>query len=323
MNSINSTEVESVIQNLELLMNKTDPNSSYLIKQKNFTFVINKLNEYNNKSAVNLNFFECEKKLRENLPSDTILRIVQINIASQYEKVLNEQVEYKVYDQNNNEIDLSVCQNIPIIVENKITNTSKLNIDKILKLKYAGIDLFNIKDKFFDDICIPYSDNETNSDMTLSDRVSDLFQNFSVCGDGCEYISFNETTISANCKCKIKQKINEEPEKGNFAEAIKAAFLYSNFGVIKCYELFFSLKGKLENIGFIVFTIMILGHIPGYIFYFTSKIKPIKNYLINEMKKAGYIPKEEYKKINNNSKKNQNKKKEKKEHHNPTKKNKK
>ena len=132
MNSINATEVDSVINNLQLIINNVEPNLSYIIKQKSFTLVLNKLNEYNEKSTVNLNFSECEKKLRENLPPDTILRIVQINIPSTNEKILNEQVEYKVYDQNNNEIDLSVCNNIPITVENKITNTSKLNMDKIL-----------------------------------------------------------------------------------------------------------------------------------------------------------------------------------------------
>ena len=181
---------------------------------------------YNENLSVNLDFTEYEKKLRENLPSDTILRIVQINIPPQDEKVLNEQVEYKVYD----------------LEENKLVGSSKLNMDKILELKNSGVDLFNIKDDFFNDICVSYSDNESNSDMILSDRVSDLFQNFSVCGEGCEYISFNETTVSVNCKCEIIQKFSEEPEKGNFAEAIEGVFLFSNFGLVKCYKLFFSLK---------------------------------------------------------------------------------
>ena len=267
MNSINSTEVDSVINNLQLIINNAKPNLSYIIKQKSFTLVLNKLNEYNEKSTVNLDFTECEKKLRENLPSDIILRIVQINVKPQNENILNEQVEYKVYDQNNIEQDLSVCNNIPITVENKITNTSKLNMDKILELKNLGVDLFNIKDEFFNDICRPYSDNETDSDMILSDRVNDLFQNFSVCGDGCDYNSFNETKMSVNCVCKIKQEISEEPEKGNFVESIKDAFLYSNFGVIKCIKLFFSPKGKMQNIGFIVFTMIIIGHIPEYIYF--------------------------------------------------------
>ena len=293
MNSINATEINSVVKNLDLIVKNSNPNYSYLIARKTFTLSLNKLNEYNKKSNVNIDFTECEKKLRETLPPDIILRIAQINIPPTKDKILNEQAEYRIYDQNNKEIDLSICSNISIIVENKIINSSKLNMYKILELKNSGVDLFNINDEFFHDICIPYSDNETNSDMILSDKINDLFQNFSVCGDGCKYQSFNETELSINCICNIKQEISLKPEEGNFVESIKIAFLYSNFGVIKCYKLFFSPKGKLENIGFFIFTIIILGNIPGYIFYLIRKITPIQNYLNKEMENTGYITKTE------------------------------
>ena len=61
MNSINATEVESIVKNLELIIKKVDPNSSFIIKQKSFTLLLNKLNEYNENSTVNLDFSECEK----------------------------------------------------------------------------------------------------------------------------------------------------------------------------------------------------------------------------------------------------------------------
>ena len=299
MKSINVNEVNSLIKNINLIIRKVEPTTSYLIKEDNFTLVLNKLNEYNENSTVNLDFSDCEKKLRENLPPETILRIVQINIPSTNEKILNEQVKYKVYDQNNNEIDLSVCNNIQINVENKITNSSKINMEEILELKNEGIDLFNINDEFFNDICMPYSDNETNSDMILSDRVNDLFKNYSVCGDGCEYQSFNETKMTVNCICNIKQEMNDETEEGNFPQSFKSAFFYSNFGVIKCHKLFFSSKGKLENGGFLTLTIIILGNIIIFIFYIINKIYPIQNYLKKEMENTGYINKNEGNENNN------------------------
>ena len=180
------------------------------------TLIIKKLDEYVEESTVNIEFFECEKRLKKFLPSDTELRIVQINIPHNNEKFLTDQVEYKIYDQNNNEIGLSECNDIIIPIEYEITNFATLDMEKILEFKNSGIDLFDIKDKFFNDICRPYSDSDANSDMVLSDRVSDLFQNYSVCGDDCEYDSFNDTKKSFNYLCKIKQNINEEPEKGNF-----------------------------------------------------------------------------------------------------------
>ena len=75
--------------------------------------------------------------------------------------------------------------------------------------------------------------------MILSDRINDLFQNYSICGDNCDYVSFNSKNILINYICRIKQNISEELVKGNFVETITGAFLYSNFDIVICYYIFF------------------------------------------------------------------------------------
>ena len=164
------------------------------------------------------------------------------------EKCLIDQVEYKIYDEKGDEIDLSICEHVDILIEYEIKNSSLLNLEKIAKFKEQGIDAFDINQKFFNDICYSYSDSNTSSDMILSDRISDIYQNYSICGEGCEYESFNYDKLTANCNCKVKQEINSENESPNFQTYIQTTFLDSNFGVIKCFNLVFSLKGKLENI---------------------------------------------------------------------------
>jgi hypothetical protein len=124
--------------------------------------------------------------------------------------------------------------------------------------------------------------------MILSDRVSDIYQNVSLCGDDCDYVSFDLEKMSVNCNCKVKQEASDEPEKGNFASSITSAFLDSNFGVIKCYKLVFSLKGKLKNAGFWIFVIFIIFEIVIYIYYCYTGILPIKKYIEKEMKENGY-----------------------------------
>ena len=289
LDEMNINDAKSMIANLDSIMDKINPDLSYVIKQEDISLIIKKSHEYVEESTVNINFLECEKRLRKNLPENTELRIVQLNIVQKDEKSLTDQVEYKVYDENNKVIDLSPCSDIIIPIEYELTDLSSLDLENILKFADLGVDVFNIKDEFFNDICRPYSDSDANSDMVLSDRVSDIYQNFSVCGDGCEYSSFNIESLSFNCDCKVKQEMSAEPEKGNFAESITGAFLYSNFGAIKCYKLFFSLEGKLDNIGFWIISSMILGHIPIYILYFLNKINPIKNFLKKEMENKGYI----------------------------------
>ena len=283
-----SKSISEIMNNLDVLMEGTDPEESYVINGAGYTAIIKDINEYVEDSTVNIDFTKCEQKLRLNLPGNIKLRILQLNIEKEDENSLTDQVEYKVYDEGGNSIDLTACNDVEINIEYELTDTSALDLDLISKFSDLGVDVFNLKDEFFNDICRPYSDDGSNSDMILSDRVSDIYQNVSLCGDDCEYVSFDFKKMSVNCNCKVKQEASSEPEKGNFASSITSAFLDSNFGVIKCYKLVFSLKGKLKNAGFWIFVIFIIFQITIYIYYCYTGILPIKKYIEKEMKENGY-----------------------------------
>ena len=66
-------------------------------------------------------------------------------------------------------------------------------------------------------------------------------------------------------------------------------FKGSNLSVIKCYELVFDFRNKFNNIGFCIFTCLIIIHIPIYIHYIINNITPIQKYIISEMSKFGYL----------------------------------
>ena len=179
-------------------------------------------------------------------------------------------------------MDLSYCKNVKITIQNKIQ--SPLDLEKFKYFKNKGIDIFQLEDDFFNDVCYPYSDENSDSDMILKDRVSDIYQNYSLCEKDCKYELFNDDPVYVNCSCNVKQEISKEIKEGNFKTFLKP-FLYSNFGIIKCYKLVFGIKGKLKNIGFWLFGILILFHLPIYIYYFIDKINPIKNYVDGVMEK--------------------------------------
>ena len=183
------------MNNLDELLEDNDPEESYVIRGKGYTIIIKDINKYFEDSTVNIDFTKCEEKLRLNLPENMRLRILQLNIEKEDENSLTDQVEYKIYDEVGNSIDLAVCNDVEINIEYKITDISALDLDLISKFSDLGVDVFNISDKFFNDICWPYSDDSSNSDMILSDRVSDIYQNFSLCGYDCEYASFNISII--------------------------------------------------------------------------------------------------------------------------------
>ena len=281
---------EEIINDLDNLIKSKDPKLVYLIKGDDFSVIIKPVNVYVEESTVNIDFSECEKKLKDNY-SDKKFRVLQVNMENKNENCLVDQVEYKIYDELGENINLSICSNVDIILEYKIKNTSLLNLEQISNFKEQGVDIFNIKHEFFNDICYPHSDNSSSSDMILSDRVTDIYQNFSICGKECEYKSFNLDKLSANCYCKVKEEVNSEMEEGNFQTYIASTFIYSNFGVAKCYNLVFNLKGKLKNVGFLIFGCFIIFHIPIYIFYFINGINPIIKYINNEMDTKGYSTK--------------------------------
>ena len=183
---------------------------------------------------------------------------------------------------------------IDIQVFYKMSNNSLINISFANFYKDLGIDVFNIKDSFFNDICHSYSDS--NNDLILLDRIKEIYQNYSICEDGCSYnkIILENKTISCNCKVKKNLNINETNLYFYQYDDLK---LDSNFGIFKCFNLVFSFKDKSKNIGFWIFLFLTISYIPLYISYFYKGLSPIKEYIINEMIEFGYIQKNKENKI--------------------------
>ena len=80
----------------------------------------------------------------------------------------------------------SVC--IKIIKYKEDAN--KIDINKAKILSEQGINMFNPKDNFFNDICYPY-DNPNKKDIIIKYRKDDIFQNITFCQDGCKYDGIN------------------------------------------------------------------------------------------------------------------------------------
>ena len=282
-----SKSKDEIINNLQDIIKDKDPDSLYLIEGNNYSIIIKPINVVVKESSCKIDFTECEKILKKEYPSKKF-RIVQINIENPNDRCITDQVEYKIFDELGQEINLSVCKDVQIQIEYNIKDTSSLDIQKISDFKDKGIDILNINDTFFNDICYPYADEETKSDMILSDRVSDIYQNYSLCGDECEYNSFNLDKMTVYCNCKVKQEVNSEITNGNFKTYLKDSFEKSNFGIIRCFNQFFSLKDIVKNSGFWIFVIMIVLHIPLYVLLLVNGMTAIKKFIANEMESKGY-----------------------------------
>ena len=238
-------------------------------------------------NSTHVNFKKCEEILRNklNIPSSEIITFLQLEIYSRNSQSLVNKVEYQAYNENKTIIDLSICNDADIQVFHLINNDS-YNLSDYNTFKDKGIDIFNINDEFFNNICNPFS--KSKNDLVLKDRIKDIYQNYSICDEDCVYNSINFENKTIACDCKVKTNLSIEEPTLNIIK-YNDIKIESNFGIIKCYKLVFSFNGKLTNIGFWIFLILVITHIPLLFYYFCKGIKPIKDYLLKEMISHGYI----------------------------------
>ena len=250
---ISETKRDELMETIPEIIKLIKIGESYESKSKrdNFTLSIKPLNASYQQNSTHINFKQCENILRDiyKIGPERIITFLQLEMVDNKEKSIVNQVEYQVYDDNKTKLDLSICNDSNIQIFFALKENS-LDIDIISFFKNKGIDIFNIKDSFFTDICQSFSDPKKQNDIVLEDRIKEIFQNFSVCND---------------------------------------IDIDSNFGLIKCYKLVFSFKGKKGNIGFWIFAFLVGLHIPLLINICYKGFKPIKEFIINEMEKHGYI----------------------------------
>ena len=282
--------IEDFVENLNATINNTDKNKTIIYEGDNYDSQINQIrnenpsNNNNNKGLKNnysyIDFSQCEYILRNHykifLPET--LTFVEIDINREEINQITDQIEYACYDSKGNLLDLSLCEGTIIYVTYQIKNTSNINLATVSYYIDKGIDVFNINDPFFNDICYPFS-TEDGRDIILEDRRKEIFQNISLCEENCEYSSFSLENLTITCACNVKTKINTKITPNFFYKGFKSIFINSNFQVVKCYKLVFTIIGKKGNIGFWIFFILTISHFPFYIWLCIRKIKPLINYI--------------------------------------------
>ena len=191
---------EEFISNLDDLMLDIEIGKVYEMKADDYEVKISPINFKDfEDSSTYINFLNCENTLREHnhLPPDSILTVIQIEIYKYDDKSLTNQVEYAVYNDKRIKLDLSACEKDKIEINYAITNSSIIDLGKISYYSEIDVDVLNIKDNFFNDICYPFSNN--NSDIILKDRRNDIYQNFSLCDNNCEYSKMNISLMQISC----------------------------------------------------------------------------------------------------------------------------
>ena len=294
---LNYGTIEDIIDNIdEIMKDNVNLGETYECEKENYSIFVYPINSKLLDKKTHIESFEC-------LSNKSAVTFFQIEIKNDNKKSLVNKVEYLAFDEQKNKIDLSQCNNSNIKILYGIKNNSDLDMSVVKSFKDSDINLFNINDEFFNDICYSYSEN--GNDLILEDRIKDLYQDFTLCEEGCYFDKIDINSMLISCQCNIKENITIEIKEINDEKAVEK-ITSLNFEIIKCYNLAFSFKGKMKNYGFWILSILFLFYFIFLINYSCNGIKPIKDYIFNEMIKYGYMNKKSsiQKKFGSNGKRN-------------------
>ena len=145
-------------------------------------------------------------------------------------------------------------------------------------LHYPDVELSNISDPFYNDICNTFK-TDVDTDMTLNDRRDEYYIASSLCEDGCEIvkISNKESNEPASlCKCNLKYEVYFNENYG--VKDNVPSISYSNAKSIKCISETFNKNSISSNVIFWIFLIVILFLIImliRYVFYGNKVVRRV------------------------------------------------
>ena len=209
--------------------------------------------------------------------NECFLKIIKYNYTNE-KRILNDNITY---------------------YKNNIYNNSKAleNIETIEKFFELGINIFNIDEKFFNDICFHYENEK--GDVVPEDRIHFFYQNYSLCEKGCKLYDINLTLFEYTCECSESIR-NEESNKENkkptdddedlheeftsstITQEFSNIFFETNFEVIRCFGILLTFKIFSHNIGSMITIILILIQFIASLFLF-KHTKELRRYIFKDI----------------------------------------
>ena len=249
----------------------TSENQKELLKNKS----LNK----NNVSIIDLG--ECEDTLKQkyHINKNDSLIILKSENKSKI-KSSEKNIQYELFDPYNlTKLNLSLCKgsNINLYIKMELSEVNKKIYEQ---MKEKGYDMFNIYDKFYQDICTPYK-TENNTDILLSDRVDYIYNNDDTqCQPNCFFTNYSIETEYMVCNCSTQEEFSTTKIEKFTAKKLYQSFYdvlkYSNYDVYKCYKLVFVGKVLTKNIGSIIIYIYFLAYLINFIVFTIKKNEPLK-----------------------------------------------
>lgn len=217
------------------------------------------------KGVSNLLLNECEAILRNHYHIEKDEKIYVIKIDTFNEDSPIKGVDFLVYDQYQNKLSLSLCNNAEITISHPL-NKTQINFEIGLLLSREGIDVYNSNDDFFNNICNIKEFNGTN--VILADRRDFIYQNYTLCGKGCSYEKVDYDNEQSVCSCTLFLDSNDNDIYKYSSQVLNTSFSNNiiplNMDMVKCFSTIFNWENLRSNYAFWTMSIVILGDIVSF-----------------------------------------------------------
>ena len=159
------------------------------------------------------------------------------------------------------------------------------------QMKNSGYDMFNINDPFYQDICTPF-DSSNGTDILLTDRIDYIYHNDDTqCQSNCEYSQYSVDSQYLSCSCSINEDANNEHKKSDkfnskkIYESFYEVLKYSNYDILKCYNIILSINVIKINMGSIIVILYFSCYLTCLIIFMFRGLIPLKIKLRNDIYK--------------------------------------
>ena len=232
----------------------------------------------NDKSLSKLDLTDCEKILKKEYDIDEDVELIILKFFRE-----DSTFQYEVYNPlNHKKLNLSYCENTTLDVYVPFEMSEKAE-EIYSNLKEQGYDPLDLNDKFYREICTPYT-SENGTDVLLDDREEFIYTslvNESVCPSGCNYSEYMMDKKYIKCECDTNttgiETLNLEHLTGkNIGNSFLSTLQTTNWKVMRCYNLVFNFKIFVHNYGSILILILFVTYILFMIYYSFREITPLK-----------------------------------------------
>ena len=174
------------------------------------------------------------------------------------------------------------------------------DLDDIVEFFNMGINVFNITEPFFNDLCIHYERNK--ADYVLEDRIEFFYQNYSLCNSSCNLSQIYMENYSYSCVCwpeveedsshhkkEHSMELDERFSLEGLSQEMGDLFFESNLEVITCFFIILKDKIILSNYGFVITTLLLVIQLFASLFLY-NHLNDIRLYVFRDLIKCKYNP---------------------------------